>query len=56
MGSLGSQGSWSSGSMCKRLMARRRGLPGLGLPSGHALSEPLGVRGQVVDQLSANLI
>lgn len=34
----------------------RGGLPGLGFPSGHALPQPLWVRGQVVDQLSANLI
>lgn len=31
-------------------------LPGLGFPSGHALPQPLGVRSQVVDQLSADLI
>lgn len=35
---------------------RGRGLPGLGFPSGHALPQPLGVRGQVVDQLPADLV
>lgn len=34
----------------------QEGLPGLGFPSGHALPQPLGVRGQVVDQLPADLI
>ena len=30
--------------------------PGLGLASGHALPQPLGVRGEVVDELPADLI
>lgn len=30
--------------------------PGLGLPPGYALFGPLGVRGQVVDQLAADLV
>ena len=30
--------------------------PGLRLPPGHALSRPLGVRGQVVNQLAADLV
>ena len=30
--------------------------PGLSLPSGHALSRPLGVRGQVIGELSADLL
>lgn len=37
-------------------MSGQKGLPGLGFLSGHALPQPLGVRGQVVDQLSTNLI
>lgn len=37
-------------------MSGQKGLPGLGFLSGHALPQPLRVRGQVVDQLSANLI
>lgn len=31
-------------------------LPGLRLPPGHVLSAPLGVRGQVIDQLPADLL
>lgn len=30
--------------------------PGLRLPPGYALSRPLGVRGQVVDELAADLV
>lgn len=30
--------------------------PGLRLPPGHALSRPLGVRGQVINQLAADLV
>lgn len=35
---------------------QRRCSPGLRLPSGHALSCPLGVWGQVVNQLAADLV
>lgn len=44
-------GGWGSGAR-----GRGWGLPGLGFPSGHALPQPLGVRGQVVDQLPADLV
>lgn len=37
-------------------LSGQEGLPCLGFPSGHALPQPLWVRGQVIDQLSANLI
>lgn len=30
--------------------------PGLGLPPGYALFCPLGVRGQMIDQLAADLV
>lgn len=30
--------------------------PGLGLPPGYTLFRPLGVRGQVIDQLAADLV
>lgn len=36
--------------------AKRTYSPGLRLPPGHALSRPLGVRGQVVNQLAADLV
>lgn len=36
--------------------AQRTHSPGLRLPPGHALSRPLGVRGQVVNQLAADLV
>lgn len=35
---------------------REKHSPCLRLPSGHALSRPLGVRGQVVRQLAADLV
>lgn len=36
--------------------AKRTYSPGLRLPPGDALSRPLGVRGQVEDQLAADLV
>lgn len=36
--------------------AERTHSPGLRLPPGHALSRPLGVRGQVINQLAADLV
>lgn len=36
--------------------AERTHSPGLRLPPGHTLSCPLGVRGQVVNQLTADLV
>lgn len=36
--------------------AERTHSPGLRLPPGHALSSPLGVRGQVVNELAADLV
>lgn len=44
--SLPSGGGWGGGANS----------PGLGLPPGHALLAPLGVWGQVVDQLAAGLV
>lgn len=38
------------------LMSGHKSLPCLGFPSGHALPQPLWMRCQVVDQLSANFI
>lgn len=36
--------------------AERTHSPGLSLPPGNALSRPLGVRGQVVNELAADLV